>query len=74
MPLNGETVTLDTKEGDINGELLLPNGGKTYPVVLLIAGSGPTDMDGNSAIGNMKQLIKVSCRRTGCQWNRFTAL
>lgn len=54
MPLNGETVTLDTKEGDINGELLLPNGGKTYPVVLLIAGSGPTDMDGNSAIGNMK--------------------
>ncbi len=27
---------------------------KTCPVVLIIAGSGPTDMDGNSAIGNLR--------------------
>lgn len=43
-----EMVTLETKEGSIHGKLLLPNGDKTYPVVLLIAGSGPTDMDGNT--------------------------
>lgn len=54
MSLNEENVTLVTTEGGIKGRLLLPNGEKTCPVVLLIAGSGPTDMDGNSAIGNMK--------------------
>lgn len=54
MPLEDEPVSLETKEGKINGKLLLPNSEKPCPVVLLIAGSGPTDMDGNSAIGNMK--------------------
>lgn len=49
-----ENVVLDTKEGEIKGKLLLPGGMNTYPVVLLIAGSGPTDMDGNSAVGNMR--------------------
>ncbi|WP_455672214.1 alpha/beta hydrolase [Phocaeicola sp.] len=49
-----EVVTLNTKEGDLNGKLLLPGGVKTCPVVLLIPGSGPTDMDGNSLIANMK--------------------
>lgn len=46
--------SLEYKRGDIKGKLLLPDEGKVWPVVLLIAGSGPTDMDGNSAVGNMK--------------------
>lgn len=54
MPLQDKPVTLDTNEGKINGKMLLPSDEKPCPVVLLIAGSGPTDMDGNSAIGNMK--------------------
>lgn len=54
MPLQDKPVTLETKEGKINGKMLLPSDEKPCPVVLLIAGSGPTDMDGNSAIGNMK--------------------
>lgn len=54
LPTEGEPVTLDTKEGIIRGKLVLPGTEKACPVVLLIAGSGPTDMDGNSAIGNMK--------------------
>ncbi|WP_455586010.1 alpha/beta hydrolase [Bacteroides sp.] len=54
MPPAEQSVELDTKEGIIKGKLLLPSGEGTCPVVLLIAGSGPTDMDGNSAIGNMK--------------------
>ena len=75
IPLNGETVTLDTKEGVINGKLLLPNGGKTYPVVLLIAGSGPTDMDGNSAIGNMKNnSLKFLAEGLAANGIAFTAL
>lgn len=53
LPLE-ENVVLNTKEGQIKGKLLLPGGGKTCPVVLIIAGSGPTDMDGNSAIGNLR--------------------
>ena len=42
------------RKGQIKGKLLLPGGVKTCPVVLIIAGSGPTDMDGNSAIGNLR--------------------
>ena len=53
LPLE-ENVVLNTKEGQIKGKLLLPGGMKTCPVVLIIAGSGPTDMDGNSAIGNLR--------------------
>ena len=46
LPLE-ENVVLNTKEGQIKGKMLLPGGVKTCPVVLIIAGSGPTDMDGN---------------------------
>ena len=54
LPLEEKAVTLNTPTGEIKGKLLLPEGEKTCPVALLIAGSGPTDMDGSSAIGNMK--------------------
>lgn len=50
QPLTSEEhpVTLNTANGNIKGKLLLPANAKTCPVVLLIAGSGPTDMDGNN--------------------------
>lgn len=43
-----EDITLNTPTGDIHGKLMLPQSGTPCPVVLIIAGSGPTDMDGNS--------------------------
>jgi uncharacterized protein len=43
-----EHVTLHTATGDIFGTLLLPAKFKKIPVALLIAGSGPTDRDGNN--------------------------
>lgn len=43
-----EHVTLSTPTGEIHGRLLLPAGGTPCPVVLIIAGSGPTDMNGNT--------------------------
>ena len=43
-----EEITLSTTTGDIHGKLMLPDGGMPCPVVIIIAGSGPTDMDGNS--------------------------
>ena len=43
-------VRLDTGTGTLTGSLLLPGGRQPVPVALLIAGSGPTDRDGNSAM------------------------
>lgn len=41
-------VSLDTGQGVLHGSLLLPRGEAPPPVVLIIAGSGPTDRDGNN--------------------------
>jgi len=41
-------ITLKTKTGDIFGSLVVPDNMPTSPVVLIIAGSGPTDRDCNS--------------------------
>ena len=44
-------VTLTTNTGALNGTLLIPAGAKSpMPVALIIAGSGPTDRDGNSPL------------------------
>ncbi len=43
-----EEIILNTPTGDIHGSLMLPEGETPCPVVIIIAGSGPTDMDGNS--------------------------
>lgn len=44
-------VTLATKTGVLHGTLLIPAGAKSpMPVALIIAGSGPTDRDGNSPL------------------------
>jgi hypothetical protein len=37
--------------GKVSGSLLMPSGDGKTPVVLIIAGSGPTDRDGNSIAG-----------------------
>jgi hypothetical protein len=44
-------VTVTTKTGALQGTLLIPAGAKSpLPVALIIAGSGPTDRDGNSPL------------------------
>lgn len=51
-PAAGDSpITLDTLTGTLHGSLWLPAaaGADRLPVVLIIAGSGPTDRDGNSA-------------------------
>jgi uncharacterized protein len=45
-----EPIDLVTPTGTIHGTLLRPAGTGAVPVALLIAGSGPTDRDGNSAM------------------------
>lgn len=41
-------ATLQTATGTIHGTLLMPAGKKNIPLVIIIAGSGPTDRDGNN--------------------------
>ncbi len=41
-------ITLQTKTGEIFGTLTTPEKFEKIPVVLIIAGSGPTDRDGNN--------------------------
>jgi len=43
-------IVLDTPSGKLAGSLLLPTAKGPVPVALIIAGSGPTDRDGNSAM------------------------
>jgi pimeloyl-ACP methyl ester carboxylesterase len=45
-----DTLTLATPTGNIQGTLLVPPGGGPFPLVVIIAGSGPTDRDGNSPL------------------------
>lgn len=44
-----EEQKLTTTAGEVYGTLLRPNVSEPVPVVLIIAGSGPTDRDGNTA-------------------------
>lgn len=45
-----DSVRLETPTGTLYGTLELPAGSRPVPVVLIIAGSGPTDRDGNSRL------------------------
>lgn len=45
-----EPVTLETPNGTLYGTLERPQSRSAVPVVLIIAGSGPTDRDGNSPL------------------------
>jgi len=50
MAQQGKEVTLHTPTGDIQGTLLIPQSKGKVPVALLIAGSGPTDRNGNNPV------------------------
>lgn len=56
-------IELDTGNGVLYGSLLLPQQATPPPVVLIIAGSGPTDRDGNNPAGgridNLKRLAQL---------------
>lgn len=45
-----EAIKLETPTGNLYGTLLLPQSKRKVPIVLIIAGSGPTDRDGNSPL------------------------
>ncbi|MEY8019537.1 alpha/beta hydrolase [Muriicola sp. SD30] len=45
-----EEIEIKTETGTLNGTLIVPEGQGEFPVVLIIAGSGPTDRNGNNAM------------------------
>lgn len=54
------TVVLHTTSGDITGTLTLPNETSKMPVVLIIAGSGSTDRNGNNPMMRNESLQKLA--------------
>lgn len=46
-----QDVSLKVPGAELHGTLLTPDGVQNPPVALIIAGSGPTDRDGNSPLG-----------------------
>jgi pimeloyl-ACP methyl ester carboxylesterase len=51
-------ISLNTPTGELYGTLLLPKSKAPVPVVLIIAGSGPTDRDGNNPEGGRNDSMK----------------
>jgi fermentation-respiration switch protein FrsA (DUF1100 family) len=51
-------LSLQTEQGTLYGTLLLPHSDRPLPVALLIAGSGPTDRDGNNPAGGHNDSLK----------------
>ena len=47
--LMSESMVLETPTWDLHGTLLRPQSSEPVPIALIIAGSGPTNRDGNSA-------------------------
>lgn len=52
-------IILQTATGKIRGSLSVPSKVKKFPVVLIIAGSGPTDRNGNSIAGVNSNSYKI---------------
>jgi uncharacterized protein len=73
-----QPVTLETKNAILQGTLLVPaNLRPSAPVVLIVAGSGPTDRDGNSPAGvsaNTYKLIADGLAANGIASLRYDKL
>lgn len=66
-------VTLKTATGDIYGTLLLPESKEKVPVVLIIAGSGPTDRNGNNPMmkNNSLKMLAECLKENGIASLRY---
>jgi uncharacterized protein len=67
-------IELQTSTGVISGTLTIPNNSKTSPIVIIIAGSGPTDRNCNSPLGiqtNTYKMISADFAKKGVSSLRF---
>lgn len=74
-PATSQPATLVTPSGTIAGTLVVPSKAEKMPVVLIIAGSGPTDRDGNSPLlpgkNNMYRLLADALAAEGIASLRY---
>lgn len=68
-----EKVAVNREECRLAGSLLVPDAKAPAPLVLIIAGSGPTDRDGNGpgAINNSLKLLAEGLARSGIATLRY---
>lgn len=67
-------IVLNTPSGDIHGMLMMPDSCDTqYPLVIIIAGSGPTDMNGNT-IGSELQNNSLKMLAEGLAANGIASI
>ena len=70
-----EQVSLETPNGTLHGTLERPRSSAPVPVALIIAGSGPTDRDGNSAMlkgaNNSQKLLAAALAAEGVASLRY---
>jgi len=68
-----EIITLDTGSGELEGTLLSPNLDKKFPLALIIAGSGPTDRDGNNPMmtNNSLKMLATGLAENGIATLRY---
>lgn len=68
-----QSVTLKTGTGTLEGSLLLPNAEPNIPVALIIAGSGPTDRNGNqpSLTNNALKMLAEQLANNGIASLRY---
>jgi len=74
LPFTESEVILNTSTGDISGTLTIPNNVSTSPIVLIIAGSGPTDRNCNSSLGiktNAYKILSSELAKNGISTLRF---
>lgn len=57
---DGEFLSIDTEEGTLYGELETPESEGTFPVMIIIPGSGTTDRNGNTSMGDNNSLKMVA--------------
>ena len=66
---------LDTPTGQIFGSAVIPAAKVKMPVALIIAGSGPTDRNGNSrglpGANNSLMLLAQALGEAGSAWGRY---
>ena len=68
-----EILKLKTQTGEIEGTLAMPDSKLPVPVVLIIAGSGPTDRDGNNPVmkNNSLKMLSAELAKKGIASLRY---
>ena len=68
-----KTVTLKTATGDLEGTLMLPDQNTSNTIALIIAGSGPTDRDGNNPAmkNNSLKMLATELNKIGIASLRY---